>query len=306
MTAHQPPTVLCAGIAVLDEIFQVARFPSPHAKTRATAYMPVTGGCAANAAVAIARLGGRTRFAAPLGGPSHEDLIGDRILAGLEKEGIDCSGVVRVAGVWSPISAVTVDEAGERAIVNHRDERLSAARVGDPTGLVGDADAVLVDNRFPEFVLPICQAARRKGIPVVLDGDEPTRQTDALLAASTHIVFSAEGLYATARRGDLADALMRIADRTRAFLAVTDGADDILWLEQGAVRRLPAFQVEAIDTLAAGDVFHGAFALALAEGVREEKALRFAAAAAAVKCTRLGGGAGAPTRAEVEALLNAG
>jgi len=70
---------------------------------------------------------------------------------------------------------------------------------------------------------------------------------------------------------------------------------------------MPVFSVRAIDTLAAGDVFHGAFALALAEGAREREALRFAAATAAIKCTRFGGGAAAPDRAEVEVLLaNAG
>jgi sulfofructose kinase len=67
---------------------------------------------------------------------------------------------------------------------------------------------------------------------------------------------------------------------------------------------MPVFAVDAVDTLAAGDVFHGAFALALAEGLREDDSLRFAAAAAAVKCTRLGGGSGAPNRSEVEALLS--
>jgi sulfofructose kinase len=66
---------------------------------------------------------------------------------------------------------------------------------------------------------------------------------------------------------------------------------------------MSAFPIRPIDTLAAGDVFHGAFALALAEGCAEADALRFAAAAAAIKCTRFGGITGAPGRAEVEALL---
>jgi sulfofructose kinase len=94
-----------------------------------------------------------------------------------------------------------------------------------------------------------------------------------------------------------------MSGHARGFLAVTNGADDILWWDDGAPQRLPVFAVEAVDTLAAGDVFHGAFALALAEGRRGTDALRFAAAAAALKCTRFGGGSAAPTRAEVEALL---
>ena len=68
---------------------------------------------------------------------------------------------------------------------------------------------------------------------------------------------------------------------------------------------MSAFPIQPIDTLAAGDVFHGAFALALAEGRGETEAMRFAAAAAAIKCTRFGGITGAPGRAEAEAFLAA-
>ena len=70
------------------------------------------------------------------------------------------------------------------------------------------------------------------------------------------------------------------------------------------MRHQPAFGVEAADTLAAGDVFHAGFALALAEGCPESTAMRFASAAAALKCTRFGGIVGTPTRAEVEGLLS--
>jgi sulfofructose kinase len=207
--------------------------------------------------------------------------------------------------VPSPLSAICVDPAGERAIVNYRDERLAAARPGDPTALVAGADAVLADNRFPEFVLPICRAARARGLQVVLDADQPTRATNKLLANASHVVFSAEGLRATAGTDDLAPALAQIAGATAAFVAVTNGADDMLWWADGRLARMPVFPIVPIDTLAAGDVFHGAFALALAERRAEAAALRFAAAAAALKCTRFGGISGAPGRAEVDALLAA-
>jgi sulfofructose kinase len=291
--------VVCAGIAVIDHAFRLEEFPHAAAKARAEDFAAVVGGCAANAAVSIARLGGRARLSAPLGA----DAIGDGIVARLEREGVDCGGVIRVAGATSPISAILVDRAGERIIVNHRDARLDAARVADPGGLVADADVVLIDNRFPDFVLPVAQAGRRSGVPVLLDGDKPTRATDALLRTCSHIVFSAEGLRATAGSDDLDAALGSVARHTDAFLAVTDGPRDMRWREGGAVRRLPAFKVDAVDTLGAGDVFHGAFALALAEGRHIEAAMRFSAAAAALKCTRFGGGAGAPERAEVERFL---
>jgi sulfofructose kinase len=303
---HAGPEVVCAGIAVLDAVFRVARFPVPEAKTQASEFMIISGGCAANAAVAIARLGGRARFAGPLGGPAGEEAIGDRIMAGLAGEGVDCAWCPRVSGVASSMSAICIDPRGERAIVNYRDDRLAAARPSDPAAIVAAADAMLVDNRFPEFVLPICEAARARGIPVVLDADKPTRATDILLRIASHVVFSAEGLRATAGTHDLSAGLERMAAASRSFLAATDGANGMLWLPpgtQGKSRRMAAFPIQPIDTLAAGDVFHGAFVLALAEGRAETDAIRFAAAAAAIKCTRFGGITGAPGRAEVEAFL---
>jgi sugar/nucleoside kinase (ribokinase family) len=295
--------ILCAGIIVLDEVFRVDRFPQPDAKTEAQSFFIVNGGCAANAAVAIARLGGRAALAGPLGGPPGEDANGDRVLAALAREEIDCTGCQRLAGVPTALSAIFIDARGDRMIVTHRDDRLAAATPADPAGLVACADAVVADNRFPEFVRPICAAARARGLTVMLDADRPTQISDELFRIATHVVFSAECLRATTGLDDLGAALAAIAGTTSSFLAVTQGPRDVLWREGAMLRKSPVFAVDAIDTLGAGDVFHGAFTLALAEGRDVVAALRFAAAAAGLKCTRLGGSMAAPRRAEVEALL---
>src|SRR5262249_16990124 len=150
-------------------VFQVERFPKGDDKTMARGYFAVNGGCAANAAVALARLGGRAALAGPLGGPAGEDSNGDRVLAALARAGTDCSGCQRLPGVATALSAIFIDTRGERMIVTFRDDRLAAATPADPAGLVASADAVLADNRFPDFVRPICVAARARGIPVVLD-----------------------------------------------------------------------------------------------------------------------------------------
>jgi sugar/nucleoside kinase (ribokinase family) len=292
--------VLCAGIAVLDHAFMVDVLPARGAKSRARAFREIGGGCAANAAVAIARLGGRAELVSPIG----DDTIGDAIVAGLQRERVGTAGVMRLPGAASPISAILIDATGERTIVNYRDERLPDARAPNPDQSVARADAVLVDNRFAAFVLPIAAAARRRGIPVVLDGDQPLKRDDPLLAAATHVVFSGDALRRSAASDDLDAALRDFAGHTSAFLAVTDGANDMRWVERGTVARLPVFSTNVVDTLAAGDVFHGAFALAIAEGLRERDAIRFAAATAAIKCSGFGGIAGAPSRAEVQALLD--
>jgi sulfofructose kinase len=299
--ARAAPTLLCAGMAVLDEVFRVERLPAANAKMQAKTFMSVVGGCAANAAVAIARLGGRARLAAALGAAG--DTVGGRILGALAREGVVPSGIVRVADATSTVSSIFVDTRGDRTIVTHCDERLFSATVDDPAALVAGVDAMLADNWLPDLVVPICAAARARGLPVIVDGDGPMSEGGELVSLASHLVFSADGLRQTTGRDDLRDALRRIGPHARGFVAVTDGANDILWLDGTTIQHMPVFAVAAIDTLAAGDVFHGAFALALTEGSHAVEALRFAAAAAALKCTRFGGGSGAPNRAEVDRLL---
>jgi sugar/nucleoside kinase (ribokinase family) len=298
------PRILCTGIAVLDEVFRVDEFPPPDGKAMATEFVAVGGGCAANAAVAIARLGGEASYAGPLGGPAGQEPISDRILAGLVAEGVDCSGCVRLDGVTSALSAIFVNARGARTIATYRDHRLDAVTPRDAAALAAGADAVLADNRFPTFSLPICRAALRRGVPVALDADKPADPRDPLFAACSHIVFSSEALRATMGVDDPGAALLKFGEATNAFLAVTNGADPVLWRDHDdSIRELPVFRIAAVDTLAAGDIFHGAFTLALLEGRDTTDALRFAAAAAGVKCGRFGGSAAAPNRAEVDALL---
>lgn len=296
--------VVCAGTAVIDNVYRVDRFPVTGVKTRATDFQQILGGCAANAAVAVHRLGGRARLASVIGGPHGKDLTGDSILARLSHEQVDTSTVMRIDGVNSSLSSILIDRDAERLIVNYRDPVLSEARPQRIERILAGADVLLVDNRYPDFVLPIAQAARQRNMIVVLDGEQTNSPSNDLLMAATHIVFSAEGLRAAARTDDLEAALHKIADLTGAFIAFTDGARDMAWLAGDTMRTLPTFRVSAVDTLAAGDVFHGAFALALAEGQPIPAAMRFAAATSAIKVTRFGGGTGAPTRGELEIFLS--
>ncbi len=297
------PLVLCAGIIVLDKVFLVEKVPQPDSKVEAKDFFIVSGGCAANAAIAVARLGGRAALAGPLGGPAGEDGNGDLVLAALAREHVDCSACQRIDGLATGLSAIFIDSRGDRTIVTYRDQRIAAVPPSDADSVVAAADLVLADNRYPQYVRPICEAARHRKQRIGLDADTATLEDDVLFRIASHIVFSAECLRATAGHRDLAEGLAVIAQRTDAFLAVSDGPNDILFLEAGALRRLPVFTIRAVDTLGAGAALHAGFALALAEGHSETEALRFGAAVAGIKCTRIGGSAGAPQRAEVEAFL---
>jgi sulfofructose kinase len=293
------PVVLCAGIAVEDFLFKVDSFPEPGAKVRAQALAATTGGCAANAASAIVRLGGVARFTGPIG----TDAASRRFLAAFAETGVDASGITQVEGGSISVSGIFIDHTGEKMVATRHGERLDGAVPRNPGALLAGVDIVMADNRFPGYVRPICETANARGMRVVLDVDKATIPGDPLFAAASHAIFSAEALRATTGIADLAAALSTFAAGFPGFLAVTDGANDVLWIDAGALQRMAVPAVTAVDTLAAGDVFHGGFALALAEGRGEAEAMRFAAAAASLKCRRFGGIGGAPDRAEVDEML---
>jgi sulfofructose kinase len=297
MPARNQAGLLCVGIATLDHVFGVESFPVTAEKHRAKDLTVVGGGLAANAAVAAARLGGRVMMAARLG----EDAAGAAIVAEFEAEGVDCSLVRRWPGRRSPISAVMVDNAGERLVLSYQDPEMPVAPEWMPEDLPAGIDCVLGDTRWPEGARHLFGLARTAGRIAVLDGD---RKADAaLMAAATHVAFSEQGLAEMTGIADPAAALAAVATTAGGWVAVTLGGRGVLHWDGRRPALTPAFRVEAVDTLGAGDVWHGAFALALAEGKGESAAIVFANAAAALKCTRFGGRAGAPKRAEVEAFM---
>jgi len=295
------PRILCAGGAVQDIVMRVDKFPDAGTKVQASEFLITSGGQAGNAAVAVARLGGRVNFAGPLG--AKDDEFAGRIIESLTREKIDCSGAVRVPDAISSVSLILVDAGGEKMIATRRDQGLSSIAPEHPERTVADADAVLLDNRYPNFVTPVCKAAQARGIPRVLDLDKAAPLDDPLLLACSHVISSAEALRGSTGLQDLGAALKKLGQSFKGFLAFTDGSDGIYWLENGDVRHMKAFKVKAVDTLGAGDVFHGAFTFRFVESGDVHDAMRFAAAAAAIKCTRFGGLTGAATRAEVDDFL---
>lgn len=291
--------ILLAGVAVIDFIFMLDQLPRTAEKYRARDAAISGGGCAANAAVAVARLGGQAVLAARIGA----DTVGDLIVGGLEAEGVDCGRVRRFEGCRSSFSSVYVDAAGERQIVNFRDVSLSFDAGWLATEIPSDFDAALGDTRWPQGSALVLRAARERGVPGVLDAEAPIAEALDALSAASHIAFSMQGLRDHCGHGDVARGLEQVAAETGAWVCVTDGAGGVTCLANGDLSHVAAFPVEAVDSLGAGDVWHGAFTLALGEGMEELRAVRFANAVAAMKCTRFGGRAGIPRRAEVERFL---
>jgi sulfofructose kinase len=302
---NNPPQILCIGMPVRDLTFRVPGLPARGSKENASHFDEICGGNALNGAIAIARLGGRASICGPMGDAG--ETTSRYIFEKMAEEGIQTKHIVHMPGLVTPISNIMIDPSGERTIVTFRDPELWKVHLPDADTLLADCAAILTESRCAAFCTDLCAEARRRGIPVIVDVDRAMSLREGLLNASSHLVFSSEPLQETAGVADDGEALKKIAKLTPSFLAGTRGAQGTIWLdEHQTLQQTPAFPVHTVDTLGAGDVFHGAFALAITENQDLRAALRFASAAAALKCTRFGGAFAAPQRAEVEALLSQG
>src|ERR1700736_537756 len=300
-----PPHILCIGMPVRDLTFRIQELPERGFKVNASHFEEICGGNALNAAIGIVRLGGRASICGPMG--DSRETSSRYISEQMAHEGIDTNHIVHMHGLVTPISNIMIDPTGERTIVTFRDPELWKVKLPSADTLLEDCQAILTESRCAEFCTDLCAEACRRGIPVIVDVDRAMSLREGLLTASTHLVFSSEPLQETADVADDGEALRKIAKLTPSFLAGTRGAQGTIWLDEHQnLQQTPAFPVHTVDTLGAGDVFHGAFALAITENQDIPCALRFASAAAALKCTRFGGAFAAPQRAEVEALLGQG
>jgi len=301
----RPVRLLSVGALTLDTILRVETLPLHQGKFIASDGVQMAAGMATSAACAAHRLGADVSLWASAG----DDAVADQLIAGIGAEGVDCTFVRRVTGARSALASILVDAHGERIIVPFYDRLAQADPEALPVADLMAFDAVLVDVRWPGAAALALKAARDIGRPAILDADTaPLEVLEQLLPLATHIVASEPAARIVCGQAlDPETACADLASRTDAFVAVTGGAAGSWWHDRsaGCVRHVAAPRIKAVDTLAAGDVFHGAFAVGLAEAMPVEQALRFASAAAALKCLRFGGRLGAPDRAETLAMVAA-
>lgn len=291
--------VVTVGLAVVDFVFTVPTLPTTPGKSFAQGYQSIVGGIAANAARAIAALGAPARLVTRLGADAHGQMAADVLMAG----GVEITPDSQAAIPGTAVSAVCVDATGERMIVNHKQPALFGPPV-DATVAVKGARAVMADLRWPDGAGAVLRAA--DGLPCLLDVDQaPEQGAAALLPLASHLIFGEQALMERFGAPTVADALARAgAALPGADMAVTQGGDGVRWRQaDGTMGWVPAFKVPVVDTLGAGDVFHGAAALALAEGVSFTQALRFASAVAALKIGRSSLTGYFPAREDVDNLL---
>jgi sulfofructose kinase len=294
--------VACLGMTVLDRILSVPHLPCGSMKVYATAVTEVGGGNASTGAVAVVTLGGESLMFGRVG----PDDTGRSIRAELARYGVDVEGVAVLPNAQTGWTTVAIDPTGDRMLLPFAGGNVQV----DPDWLdparIRGCDAVLVDMGWPLGSQRMLRIAAELGIPSVIDADfGPAGQGPELVALARHVVFSEAGLRRQSGEQvhEAGLKVMRARLTGAAMVGVTLGPDGFLWLEKDEFQRVRPPLMKAVDTLGAGDVFHGAYALGVAEGKPLAEIARFAVAAATLKCTRPGGRAGVPSRAEVEALL---
>jgi sulfofructose kinase len=293
--------IIGIGVACLDYLLLVPGLGEVAHGCCLQGFLIQGGGMAATAMVTVARLGGQARLWTVLG----HDLHGTLILEELRAEGVDISQVVRMPHIKSPFNFVLVDgQTGERVFLQ---PDVDWGR-GDATpgispdlSLVDSADAVLADGHWNGWALAALQRARSRGIPTCGDLNR-VAGNEALLSLIDYLIVPRHVAEEVAGEAG-PRALELLAAFGARLVAVTLGPEGTLYLYDGAIHHQPAFQVEVVDTTGAGDVFHGAFAFAIARGWPPPRAITFSSAVAALKCTRPGGRTGIPTLAQAEQFL---
>ncbi|GGF06810.1 ribokinase [Aliidongia dinghuensis] len=293
--------IISLGCAFWDTILRVPAIPRHGTKVLAEDAVQAASGMATAAAVTIARLGGRVDLWSRIG----DDATGDAFLDDLAREGVGHGRVRRVPDGRTWISTIIVDAEGERLVVPFADPALDRDPGWLPLHEIADAAAVLVDMRWPEAAEPVLAEARRCRVPTILDADvAPPELLRRMIPLADHVLFSEPALLSLVPGADVGEALTTIAaDLPAVVVGVTLGAEGALMLTDGALSRVAAIPIAAQDTLNAGDVWHGAYALGLVRGWDLVRRVRVANVAAAMKCEVFGGRRGAPTLAAVLARL---
>ena len=295
--------VLGLGAVAVDDLIYVDAYPPPDAKARVMRLERHCGGLAATALVAAARLGARCAYAGVLG---HDELS-DFALACMEREGIDVSRVERKASSGPVHSHIIVDQRrGTRNVFSY-EPRVVGAGLRTPAALIASSRVLLVDHLGVPGMIRAARLARRAGIPVVADIESDRHpQIHQLLALTDHLIASQSFAARITGAGSAERAVRKLTRPDRQVAVVTCGDQGCWYLGRGSSspKHQPAFRVRAVDTTGCGDVFHGAYAFALARGMPLEERIRFAAAAAALKATKPGGQAGIPSLRAVRSYLN--
>ena len=297
--------ILGLGCTAVDDLLYVESYPPADSKVRVRRRDRQGGGLTGTALVAAARMGARCQYAGGLGGDEWSRFVERR----LQEEGIGLTYLDRRDDARPVHSAIIVDESRHTRNIFFDSDGAARARVDwPPDDVIRAARVLLVDHFGIEGMIRAACVAREAGVPVVADfetlpGDERFAE---LVALADHPVVPLD--FAQSWTGcEHPDAAARaLWTRERQAVVVTCGADGCWYISRNdphTPQHLPAMPVTVVDTTGCGDVFHGAYAAGLAEGLDLPDCVRLASAAAALKATQRGGQTGIPARSAVNSFL---
>ena len=249
------------------------------------------GGPAVTAIVAAARLGAKTAFCGAVG----DDERGAQIVAGLAAEGVDTHGVKIRRRAESPAGFCWIEQkSGKRSIAWTRGSARPLSPRELDRDLIRNSRVLHLDGHQTQAALAAARFARKQGVTVSIDAGTLVPKIDELLALSDIVIASEKFALRYTGETRMDAAVKKLFSTGRRFSAVTMGKAGSVGFDGKNLLRCPSFKVAVVDTTGAGDVYHGAFAFAYASGKPWAECMRFAAAVAALKCTRLGGRTGIP------------
>ncbi|HYZ97827.1 MAG TPA: ribokinase [Acidimicrobiales bacterium] len=303
------PGVLVAGSINMDIVASVPRLPTPGETVTGTGLRFVPGGKGANQAVAAVRAGAAVTLVGAVG----DDIFAGDLLSFLGRCGVDVGAVARRPRMPTGTALVTVAADGENAIVviPGANGTLDEASVREPGARPGDVLVTQYETPI-DAAIAFFRRGREAGATCVLNPAPAAPTPSDLLALVDVLVLneielaelSGVALAPDAADDDIAGAIARLRNDGFAGLGVaTLGARGALAVSDGAVRRVPAHRVRAVDTTGAGDCFVGVLAAELVGGSPIDAALARANAAAALCVTRAGAGPSMPTRREIDAFV---
>jgi sugar/nucleoside kinase (ribokinase family) len=287
------------GLATVDLIGEVDVIPREDEMVYMLSHEKQAGGVVSNALAAAARLGLRSAWIGKVG----DDDYGAFIINEMKKDGVDVSLASVEKGAVTPFSFILVDRKtrGRSIIFNPGCSGAFGAEI--PAETIARFDALHLDGFFPDAAVSAAHKAREHGVEVFLDAGFMFPALDTLLELTDVFVPTMEVAEKITGEADAGKALRALAARGLRMAAVTMGAHGSAGICDGRLSFAPAFEIEAVDTTAAGDTFHGAFIFARLAGWPLEKILVFANAAAAVKCSRPGARKGIPCFDDVAHFL---
>jgi len=297
----KPFDVVGMGLNSVDFLSVVPEFPAPNSKTKMLRFSKQGGGQVATAMVALSRWGVKTKYIGKVG----EDELGQFSLHSIRQEGVDVSSVTIERNTTNQFSMIIVDgPSGERTILWNRDERLMYREGELRKEEVCSGKLLHLDGHDIHAALQCARWAKEDGIPTIVDLDKVEPLTPNLIKEIDFIITSSRFPMLYTGISGQKKALLELQKHTPGFLCTTLGHEGAVALVNGEFLHVKGFEVNAVDTTGAGDVFHGGFLYGLLQNWEALEILRFANAVAALKCQDLGGRKGIPFLEEVQRFLS--